>query len=105
MKTREIQKGYKQCDEEDINKVTQEDKKIAEKLKLDQRIPRTIKRESFQTFKDHKDNFHNNKQSRLINPCKPEIGKVSKRIVENVVNVVRNITGYLQWKNTLSVLQ
>ena len=105
MKTREIQKGYKQCDEEDITKVTQEDKKIAEKLKLDQRIPRTIKRESFQTFKDHKDNFHNNKQSRLINPCKPEIGKVSKRIVENVVNVVRNITGYLQWKNTLSVLQ
>ena len=72
---------------------------------LEQRIPKTIRRESFQTFKDHKENFQNNKQSRLINPCKPEIGQVSKRIVENVVNVVKNLTGYQQWKNTLSVLQ
>ena len=105
LKTREITKGYKKCTEDDVNKVTREDKRIAENLMLEQRIPKTIRRESFQTFKDHKENFQNNKQSRLINPCKPEIGQVSKRIVENVVNVVKNLTGYQQWKNTLSVLQ
>ena len=105
MKEREIHKDYKKCSEDEVKKVTQEDKKIAENLKLETRIPRTIRRESFQTFKDHKENFQNNKQTRLINPCKPEIGQVSKRIVENVVNVVRNLTGYQQWKNTLSVLQ
>ena len=105
LKKREIQKGYKKCTEEDVKKITEEDKKIAEDLRLEKRIPKTIKRETFQTFKDHKENFQNNKQTRLINPCKPEIGQISKRIVENVVNVVRNITGYQQWKNTLSVLQ
>ena len=105
LKEREIHKDYKKCSEDEVKKVTQEDKKIAENLKLETRIPRTIRRESFQTLKDHKENFQNNKQTRLINPCKPEIGQVSKRIVENVVNVVRNLTGYQQWKNTLSVLQ
>ena len=105
LKEREIKKGYKKATEDDVNKITKEDKKIAEKLKLEKRIPKTIKRESFQTFKDLKDNFQNNKPTRLINPCKPEIGQVSKRIVENVVNVVKSLTGYQQWKNTLSVLQ
>ena len=85
--------------------MTKGDKKIAEKLKLDDRIFKTSERESFLTLKDHKENFTNNKQTRLINPTKSEIGRISKKILENVRDVVIEKTGLTQWKNTVSVLQ
>ena len=42
---------------------------------------------------------------RLINPAKSDIQKVSKKILDNINNVVRNCTGLNQWKNTHSVLE
>ena len=101
-----ITQEYKKCRIDEVNKVTKEDKKMAEKFKIDNRqIFQTIPREAFQTFKDHKTTFATNKQSRLLNPCKPELGKVSKQIVEKIVKIIRQKTGFLQWKNSLSVLQ
>ena len=69
------------------------------------RVFKTSERQAFLTYKDHKDNFENAKQSRLINPCKQELGKVSKQILEKVVIFVRKATKYLQFKNTISVIQ
>ena len=45
------------------------------------------------------------KQSRLLNPTKSEIGKISKKILEKVRDVVIASTQLTQWKNTVSVLQ
>ena len=56
-----------------------EDKKIADKLELQDRIDTVPKSEAFITLKDHKDNFNNNPQTRLINPNKSQIGKVSNK--------------------------
>ena len=56
-------------------------------------------------YKDHKENFANNKQTRLINPCKPELGKISKQILEKLVIVVKKATGFKQWKNTWDVIK
>ncbi len=36
-------------------------------------------------FKDHKPNFENKLQSRLINPHKNELGIISKNIIQNIV--------------------
>ena len=58
--------------------VKAEDKRIAEELELSGRIDVTAKRETFITLKDHRENFRNKPTCRLINPCKPELGKVSK---------------------------
>ena len=74
LKKRNIEKDYKRSEEVEVDKVTKEDKKIAEKFKLENRIYKTPRRESFTLYKDHKENFANNKQTRLINPCKPELG-------------------------------
>ena len=62
------------------------------------------KRESFITLKDHKENIKNKPTCRLINPCKPEIGKISKQLLEKIVKVVKDKTKYNHWKNTQDVI-
>ena len=56
------------------------------------------------TLKDHKDNFLNRPETRLINPTKSELGKVAKRKLANVLNTVRAKSGLTQWKSDISVI-
>ena len=85
---------------------TAKDKKIAERLDLSDRLNVTAQREAFVTLKHHKENFRNKPTCRLINPCKPELGKVlvSKQIVENINRNVRAKANMNQWKNTNDVI-
>ena len=78
--------------------VNAEDKRIAEKLELSDRIDVTDKKEAFITLKDHKKNFRNKPT------CKPELGKFSKQIVEKIVYNIRTKTNTNQWKNTNDVI-
>ena len=55
------------------------------------------------TLKDQKEKFRNKPTCRPINPCKPELGKVSKQIVEKIVHNIRTKTNTNQWKNTNDV--
>ena len=55
-------------------------------------------------LKDHKDNFENNSTCRLINPAKTEIGKISKRILDNFITNILSKTKF-NLKNTNAVLQ
>ena len=84
--------------------VNAEDKRIAEKLELSDRIDVTAKREAFITLKNHKENFRNKPTCRLINPWKPELGKVSEQIVEKIVHNIRTKAKTNQWKNTNDVI-
>ena len=63
-----ITSTYKKADKSLTKKINQEAKHIAEKLKLENRIECLAKKKSYITLKDHKDNFYNNPQCRLINP-------------------------------------
>ena len=58
----------------------------------------------FITIKDHKDNFQNNPTTRLINPAKNEIGRISKVVLDNINLNLQNALGTNQWKNTNSVI-
>ena len=40
--------------------------------------------EAYITVKDHKENFPRKPSFRLINPSKSELGKVSKRVLDNI---------------------
>ena len=40
----------------------------------------------------------------LINPCKPELGKISKQLVEKIVYDVETATNIKHWKNTNDVV-
>ena len=99
-----ITKDYKKTNNDAFNRVTKEDKDIASKLEIDDRVYSTSKREAFLTLKDHKPNFINNPTFRLLNPTKQELGKVSKQKLEKIVKVVKEKSKLLLWKNTSSVI-
>ena len=99
-----VTKSYKKCDTNTKSNIDIEAKKIAENLKLDDRIESMASKPAFVTLKDHKPNFQNSPTCRLINPAKSEIGHVSKTILESIVSKVSAATGYNQWRNTASVI-
>ncbi len=99
-----ITKDYKKVTTSSVESHTQEDKNIADNLDLSDRIDTTANTQSFITLKDHKPNFGNKPTCRLINPCKSEIGKISKQILERVNNKIIKSTKLNQWKNTDEVL-
>ena len=47
------------------------------------------KKEAFITLKDHKVNFANALPCRLINPAKPEMGKILKAILDRIISAVQ----------------
>ena len=58
----------------------------------------------FFTLKDHKDNFANNPQVRLINAAKNELGRISKVILDEINLAIREHFSFNQWKNTQNVI-
>ena len=58
----------------------------------------------FVTLKDHKDNFFNHPTTRLINPAKNEIERISKQILDQINSKLCEILKVNEWKNTASVI-
>ncbi len=56
------------------------------------------------TIKDHKNSFPNNVKTRLINPAKPDLGKVAKVMVQEINEGVRNKTGLGQVRQTSEII-
>ena len=87
-----------------IHTINQEAKQIAEKLQLSDRIEKIAEKPAFITIKDHKENFPNNIQCRLINPAKTEIGVISKKILDRINTDLIKTINVQQWKNTQSAI-
>ena len=73
------------------------------KLNIEDRVHRTAQRDSFVTLKDHKPGFHSNPQCRLLNPTKPELGRVSKKMLDKINSELRSKTKLRQWRRTKEV--
>ena len=84
--------------------LNEQGKKIASKKNILDRIQVNGKEEYFITLKDHKPNFENNAMARHINPAKNEIGRISKVILENINEELRNKLQLQQWNNTVAVI-
>ena len=96
-----VHKEYKKSSENTAILAEKADLKIAAKLEINDRIHRTSKRDSFVTLKDHKPGFHSNPSCRLLNPTKPELGKVSKQMLEKLNSELRaKKTELKQWRQT-----
>ena len=121
-----ITKSYKKAQPETTQAIHKENKAMATKLKIDDRVNTTADKDAFITLKDHKPNFANKPTCRLINLTKSEIGKisknildringtigttryselgkVSKQILDNINSTIRKTTKLNQWKNTSDV--
>ena len=82
-----------------------EAKEAAAGIKIDDRIECMAKAPGYITLKDHKDNFRSARPCRLINPCKSEIGKINKSILENINKNLVKLLQANQWRNSESVIK
>jgi hypothetical protein len=99
-----ITKSYKKAPKNTEKCINTKDKVLAADLELDDRIDSTARNQAFVTLKDHKPNFANKPKCRLINPTKPEIGKISKQILEKINQKILTKLPLNQWKNTNEVI-
>ena len=73
-------------------------------MEVADRVFKMEKKEAVVTIKDHKPNYRNNTKTRLINPTKSYLGKVSKIKLASIIHKVKMRTKLSQWKNTSSVI-
>ena len=100
-----VTKTYKKSNDKLVGELDARSAKIAERLKLHERIEKLDRKEAFVTLKDHKPNFYDHPTCRLINPSKSEIGAISKQILDDINASIVTSTKMNQWKNTASVLK
>ena len=78
---------------------------IANKLCIADRLDTIAKKEAYVTLKDYKENFQNSLPCCLSNPTKNEIGIVSKHILDNINQKLREEIDVTLWKNSAEVIQ
>ena len=100
-----ITKDYIKCEDGVIDKINEEAVKIIQNERITGKIPKLTRNNAFLTIKDHKEQFPKNVKCRLINPCKTQMGKVSKSILDRINIIVRHKSKLIQWKNTEDVLK
>ena len=107
MRRNGITSTYKKANENIKKRINEKGKEIVKKS-FDNIIDRMdINAESncFITIKDHKENFLNHPKVRLINPAKNELGRISKKILDNINMKLFQATKIKQWKNTVSAIK
>ena len=80
---------YKKADDNIKNTINYSGRKILKDNPIIQRMNVNAENSCFITMKDHKENFANNPTTRLINPAKNELGRISKVILEKITTQVR----------------
>ena len=96
---------FKKSNKARINSINKDTKKLGEKLKLAYRMEIMEQPEAYITVKGHKEGFPHKPSFRLINPSKSELGKVSKRILDNINKCIIEHTKVNQCKNSVSVIE
>ena len=88
LRIKDVQKCYRKEKMSSFDKINREHKKIAQKLDISDRIFQTSQQDCFVTIKDHKQNFREKPEVRTINPAKPELGRVAKKMLENKIETI-----------------
>ena len=100
-----ITDNYKIDYNDAIDQINDDTSKFASKLHIEDRLGKFKKKDAYILFKDHKPNFENKLQSRLIDPSKTELGKVSKNIIKNIVTNVRKASYSNFWNNSNDTIE
>ena len=79
--------------------------KIANKLKLEDRIQILDDNDAYISIKNHKEGFPDKISCRLIDPSKTDIGKISKQILVKVNTSILEKIKVNKWKNTSSFIE
>ena len=79
---------------------------LAKKLQLDNKVQKFTTNNAYLTLKDHKPNFIEKKPCRLINPAKNQIGKISKLLLQDIIQQIQSTqppATLTLWRNTNEV--
>ena len=87
------------------NTINKEAKLITDKLKISERVNKLNKKDCYLLLKDHKPNFNNKITTRLINPTRTEIGKISKTILEKTNQQIKEKLKLQQWISTKDAIE
>ena len=101
----EILQEHKKSNRNKVNKLNLDAKKIADQLSMSDRINWLRKNEADITAKDHKENFQNNPNFRLLNSAKINICKISKTILDKINKKLTSSIQVNQWKNSFAVIE
>lgn len=69
-----ITKTYKKSTQSEINDINNEARRLADDIKISDRVEKLAEKDVFITLKDHKPSFINTLTCRLINPTRSELG-------------------------------
>ena len=100
-----ITTSYKKANKSIGTKIIKEGIKFAKQANILDKIEINGTGNSFITLKDHKENFTNHPTTRLINPFKNEIGRISKHILDQINTKLVSKLSVNEWKNTISVIK
>ena len=100
-----VTKLYKRGDDNLERTTNLKMKQLADQLDIADRIDILAPQPPYIKLKDHKRNFRQATPCRLINPCKTEIGKISKQILDRINKELVTKTRANQWKSTNAVLE
>ena len=100
----EITKDYRGVEDSEVNQVDEEAANIAERLGLEKRMEAFPKKEVYVTTKDHKEDFARKPKFRLINPAKPDIGRISRIKLQDWMTRLRTRLDLNQWRSTQEVV-
>ena len=99
-----VTSNYKKASNSIKKKIYMRGKEILKNNEILNGIEINGENDCFFTLKDHKDNFANNPQVRLINPVKNELGRISKVILDKINLAMREHFSSNHWKNTQNVI-
>ena len=99
-----VHKDFKKARDGEEEMITKEAGKVATGLEIADRVFKTEMKPAKISLKDHKEDFMNNPRTRLINPTKSNLGKVSKWKMDKLNSQVRSKTRLQQWLNTDATL-
>ena len=100
----EIRRNYKKVGREVVDSIDEEAASFATKRKLDNRIEGIALKPSFLTIKDHKEDFPQRVSYRTINPTKPNLGVISKTILQRINLKILEATKVNLWRSTKDVI-
>ena len=92
--------NYKKTVKETQTKINKDAKLLTEQLNISDRVEIPPCKEAYITLKDHKPSFPANVKCRLINPAKSNIGIISKNILDEINNDLKEKLQLKQLKNT-----
>ena len=96
---------YKKANRKLESNINKAGKKFAKDADVVDKMEVNASNNCFFTLKDHKENFQNNPKTRLINPAKNEVGRISKIILENINNELIKKLEVNQWKSDKNVIE